>query len=89
MANTVKKHRAKNCPADMSSLGPDMSGPARIYPEKGGIRPVHVETFLSTLILEQRGTKLDESWRQGSPRHNEQVPKEVFLKSKDFPSNFG
>jgi hypothetical protein len=41
------------------------------------------------LILELRGTKLDETWTQESPQHKEQVSKEVFPKSKDFPSNFG
>jgi hypothetical protein len=41
------------------------------------------------MILELRGTKLDETWTQGSTEHKEQVPKEVFSKSKDFPSDFG
>jgi hypothetical protein len=52
----------------------DMSGPPR--------------NFFPTLILELRGIKLDEMWTQGSPQHKEQVPKEVFPKSKDFPSDF-
>jgi hypothetical protein len=37
--------------------------------------------FLSTLILELRGTKLDETWTQGSPQHKEQVPKVVFFQN--------
>jgi hypothetical protein len=82
MAKTVNKHQAENCPTNISSLG-------RIYPEKGGICPVHPETFFSTLILKLRGTKLDEAYTQGSPQYKEQVLKEVFLKSKNFPSDFG
>jgi hypothetical protein len=73
----------------MSNIGPDMSGIDRIYPEKGGICPVHPEIFFSTLILKLRGTKLDEAYTQGSPQYKEQVLKEVFLKSKNFPSDFG
>jgi hypothetical protein len=46
------------------------------------------KTFISTLILELRGIKLDKTWTHGSPQHKEQVPKEVFPKSKDFPSDF-
>jgi hypothetical protein len=73
----------------MSGLGPDMSGLSRIYPKNEGICPVHPKTFFSILILEIRGTKLDEAWIIGSPQHKEQVPKDVFLKSKDFPFDFG
>jgi hypothetical protein len=51
----------------MPDLGPDMSGLGRIYPEKGGICPVHPKTFFLTLILELGDTKLDETWTQGSP----------------------
>jgi hypothetical protein len=47
--------------------------------EKGGICPVHLEIFFSTLILELRGTKLDEIWTQGSPQPKEKVPKEFFF----------
>jgi hypothetical protein len=50
---------------------------------------VQPETFFSTLILELCGTKLDETMIQGSPQHKEQVPKKIFPKSKDFPSDFG
>jgi hypothetical protein len=42
-----------------------------------------------TLILELRGTKIDETWIQGSPQYKKQVLKEVFLKFKDFSSDFG
>jgi hypothetical protein len=41
------------------------------------------------LILELYGTKLDETWTQGSPKHKKQVPKRgVFPKSNDFPFDF-
>jgi hypothetical protein len=50
---------------------------------------VHTETFVSTLILELRGIKLDKTWMQELPQHKEQVPKEVFHKSNYFPSDFG
>jgi hypothetical protein len=77
MAKTVNKHRAEHYLADMSDLGRDMCGLNRIYLRKGGTCPVHL-----------RGTKLDETWTQGSSQHKKQVPKEVFPKSKDFPSDF-
>jgi hypothetical protein len=53
------------------------------------ICPVHPKTFFLTLILELQGSKLDETWTQGSPQYKEQVLKEVFPKYKDFPFNFG
>jgi hypothetical protein len=40
----------------MSGHGPDMFGLGLIYPEKGDICSVHLETLFSTLILELRGT---------------------------------
>jgi hypothetical protein len=73
----------------MSGLELDISGLDQIYLEKEGICPIHLETFFSTLTLKPRGTKLDETWTQGSPQHKNYVPKEVFPKSKDFPSDFG
>jgi hypothetical protein len=76
MAKIANKHQAENCPTDMSGLRPDTSGLAQIYPKRG-ICAVHPETFFLTLILELRGTKLDETWTQVSPQHKEQVPKEV------------
>jgi hypothetical protein len=88
MTKIVNKCCAKNCLADMSGLELDMSSLDRIYPEKGGICSAHREIFFSTLILELRGAKLDKTWTQGSPQHKKQVPKEVFSKSKDFPSDF-
>jgi hypothetical protein len=35
MDKTVNKHRAENYPADMSGLGPDISGLSQKYPEGG------------------------------------------------------
>jgi hypothetical protein len=62
----MNEHRTENCPADMSSLGPDISSFygyiqfLRIYLKKCRICLVHPETFFSILILELRDTKLDE-----------------------------
>jgi hypothetical protein len=67
----MNKRQAENCPADMSGLGPNMSGLDRIYLKKGGIYPVHPKNFFSTLILELRGTKLNATWTQVSPQHKE------------------
>jgi hypothetical protein len=41
------------------------------------------------LILELRGTKLNETWTQGSLQHKEHIPKRGFPKSKYFPFGFG
>jgi hypothetical protein len=74
----------------MSHLGPDMSGLDGYIRYNYQMCLVHLENFFSTLIHELRGTKLDETWTQGSPQHKEQVSIEVFFpKSKDFPSDFG
>jgi hypothetical protein len=84
MAKIVNKRWAENCLVDLFGLGPDMSDLGPKYLEKWGICSVHPETFFSTLIIQLGGTKLDETWTQGSPQQKEQVPKEVFTKSKDF-----
>jgi hypothetical protein len=53
--------------------------------------PLHQEnfskfkSFFSTLILELQGTKLDETWTQGSPQHKEHIPKSVFFQIQRFP----
>jgi hypothetical protein len=73
----------------MSALGPDMSVFYGYIQKNCWICSVHPETFFSTLILELRGTKLDKTWTQGSTQNKKQVPKELFSKSKHFPSNFG
>jgi hypothetical protein len=73
----------------MSGLGLNMSGLGGYIRKNCRICQVHPETFFSTLIFELRGTKLDETWTQGSPEQKEQVLKEVFPTSKDFPSDFG
>jgi hypothetical protein len=78
MIKTVNEHRTKNCPADMSGMGPDMSDFGRDIRKNCRICSVRLETFFSTLILEVRGTKLDETWTQGSHQYKEQVLKEVF-----------
>jgi hypothetical protein len=54
------------------------------YVRSHRICPVYPETFFSTLILEIRGTKLDETWTQGSPQHKEQIPKEFFFQIQRF-----
>jgi hypothetical protein len=41
------------------------------------------------LILEIYGTKSDETWTKGHFNIRNKFPKEVFSKSKDFPSDFG
>jgi hypothetical protein len=90
MDKTANKHRAENCPTDMSGLGSDIFGLSQKYRKGGGgICLVHIKTIFLTLILELRGIRLDETWTQGPPQHKEQVPKEVFFKSKDFSSDFG
>jgi hypothetical protein len=89
MAKTVIGYWAENCSTDMSSLGLDMSDFGGYIWKNCYICPVHPKTFFLTLILELQGTKLDETWTQGSPQYKEQVPKKVFPKSKHFPSDFG
>ncbi len=42
---------------------------SQIYPVKLLDMSGPPETFFSTLILELRGTKMDETWTQGSPQH--------------------
>jgi hypothetical protein len=56
--------------------------------------PVHIENFLKfksvfpPLILELRGTKIDEIWTQGSPQHKEYIPKRGFSQIQIFPFRF-
>jgi hypothetical protein len=52
--------------------------------------PVHPENFskfkyfFQTLILELRGTKLDEIWTQGSPQYKEYILKSDFSQIQRF-----
>jgi hypothetical protein len=56
--------------------------------------PVHPEYFLKfksffpTLIHELWGTKLDETWTQGSPQHKEYISKRGFSQIQRFPFRF-
>jgi hypothetical protein len=50
----------------MSGLTPDMSGLAGYIWEMSRICPTYPETSFPTLILELRGTKMDEIWIQES-----------------------
>jgi hypothetical protein len=53
----------------MSNFGPDMSGFDGYVRQSSRICSAYPETSFSTLILELRGTKMDETWTQGSPQH--------------------
>jgi hypothetical protein len=72
----------------MSGLEPDMSGFGGYIRYSSRICLAYPKISFLTLILELRGTKMDETWTQGSPQHKKQVFNEVFFKSKDFLSDF-
>jgi hypothetical protein len=57
----VNEHWVEKCPVDMYGLGPDMSGFGGYIQKNCQIYLVHPETFFSILILELRGTKIDET----------------------------
>jgi hypothetical protein len=75
--------------ADMSSLGPDMSGFGGYIQYSSHICPAYLEISFSTLILELRAQKWMKFGHKGHLNTNNKFPMRFFPKSKDFLSDFG